>query len=204
MRVKAYPVQIWFLDKDLNKSAEALTTKRLSMTINGCVSAMIAARFYFNGIRSMRFYKYYFSTERYYSTIDTYFTNWPFNKGPRFNKYNTKESKWCRMCNEHYEYVKTYLSVLLAEYAYRTGKPHEFEDFLSWELLDAPKLKIPNGNLKSIQLPWKNLNPKYRRKDIIEGYILQYKSLITHPLTDYKDSNIDIPDWIMNSYSLDI
>lgn len=91
---------------------------------------------------------------------------------PSFRSYNTKLSKWCRMCNEHYSYVVNFLSCLLVEYEFRFKKMHGLSKFLEWEF--ANPINIPSANLKTIVFPWKLLNPRFRRKDIVDGYRLQF------------------------------
>lgn len=202
---KQYPIQIWFLDADLQKSASYLTNKLLCKTINGCVQALLAARFYYIGIRSPKFYKYYFDKDRKIETLDRFFPCWPLKTKPMYNQYNSKTSKWARKCLEHYNYIKTYLDILLNEYSYRYKTSHKMVVFLNWLECDAPTLNIPLAKLSKITLPWKNLNPKYRRKNIIDGYILQYKSVIDNyggvKIDDFK--NRDIPEFlIFNKISL--
>ena len=138
----------------------------------GCVNALNSARFYYAGIRSMKFYKHFFAKERKQQTMEELFPLWPVAMKPSFNSYTSKTSKWTRMCREHYDYVKMYMNALLDEYMYRYKKPHNISKFAEWLEFDAPKLNIPEGHLSKISLPWKCLNPKYRRKDICLGYRL--------------------------------
>lgn len=177
---KRYPIQIFFLSEDLVESATWLSNKYLIKSITGCMQALVATRFYFVGIRSAKFYKYYFDKCRKQETLDTFFPLWPLKQKPPFNNYSSKTSKWCRMCKEHYEYVKSYLQILLDEYTYRFNKEHGLTRFLEWENLDAPQLKIPEGHLKKIQIPWKNLNPKFRDKNIQLGYRKQYTAILNN------------------------
>ena len=154
------------------------------------------------GIRSAKFYKYYFDKVRRSETMEHFFPLWPLRQAPPFNQYSSKTSKWCRQCKEHYDYIKTYMDVLLQEYEYRNKKPHGLEKFLEWLECDAPQMNIPQGNIKKIVVPWKVLNPKYRRKDIQLGYRLQYKALLENDgikITDFK--NRDIPEFLMQQNS---
>ena len=198
MKVKRYPIQIWFLSDDLTESAKWLTDKLLNKSLTGCMTALVAARFYYIGIRSAKFYSYYFDKVRTDDTMEQFFPLWPLRQKPPFNQYQSKASKWCRQCLEHYEYVKTYMDILLQEYEYRNKKIHGLEKFLEWVEVDAPKLNIPKANISKIVIPWKVLNPKYRRKDIASGYRLQYKALLENDgikISDFK--NRDIPDFLM-------
>ena len=110
------------------------------------------------------------------------------------------------LCLEHYEYVKKYLDILLSEYEFRFGKQHGLTKFLEWEEVDAPKLSIPNGNIKKICLPWKCLDPRWRRKDIIEGYRLQFMSSFEDDdaFKAYNGSRRDMPDFVVKHFKLDV
>lgn len=197
-RPKIYPIQIWFLDDDLQKSAEYLSNKFLYKTINGCMQALIAARFYFIGIRNKKFYKYFFSKERKQQTMDKYFPLWPMEKPPLFSNYDTKQSKWTRKCLEHIEYVKTYLDILCLEYEFRFKKQSSVEKFLEWLDNDAPKINIPKGNIAKIILEWKSIDPKFRNKDIIKGYRNKYKAIFQNDGIQIKDfTNRDIPEFLI-------
>lgn len=203
MKFKKYPVQIWFLDDDLNKSAQYLTNKFLVRTISGCMQALITTRFYFIGIRNKKFYDYYFNKERQAETLDRFFPLWPLQQKPKFNKYMSKEGKWTRKCKEHYDYIYKYLGILLDEYQYRFGKEHKLSKFLEWLDFDAPKLNIPEGHLKKIILPWKVINIKYRRKNILDGYRLQFISLLEkEPQEEFLKTKRDIPEFIVKHFSL--
>lgn len=198
MHPKTYPIQIWFLDNDLQISAQCLTNKLLNKTINGCFQALCATYFYYYGIRSKKFYSYYFDKSRKALTMDRYFPCWPIKTQPKYQSYSTRQSKWCRKCKEHFEYIKTYMGILLEEYSYRTNKEHGLGKFLEWLEFDAPKINIPIGNLKKIVLDWKVLNPKYRKTNIVEGFKLQYKAYLRTKGLDMKDfTKRDIPEWLM-------
>lgn len=202
MKIRRYPIQIWFLSENLKQSAEWLSNKQLIKTITGCMHALNATRFYFIGIRTPKFYKYYFDKEHKQETLNRFFPHWPLKQKPLFNQYKSKTSKWTRMCNEHYEYIKNYLQILLDEYLYRYQKPHNLVKFLDWLNFDAPKLNIPLGHIKKIIIPWKNLNPKFRRKDIYSGYRLQYKKLLENDgikIDDFK--NRDMPEFLIQKNS---
>lgn len=179
-----------------------LTDKQLSKSISGCMQALLAVRFYFIGIRSKKFYDYYFSKEKKQLTLEQFFPLWPFKTKPSFLQYTSRLGKWCRMCQEHYEFMKKCMDSLLTEYEFRNGKPHALDKFLEWTEYDAPKLKIPAGNIKKIVVPWKVLNPKYRRKDIYEGYRLQYKAFLENDgikVDDFKKR--DIPEFLVQKNS---
>ena len=106
------------------------------------------------------------------------------------------------MCKEHNDYIKKYMDILLVEYEYRFGKQHGLTKFLEWNEYDAPALKIPVGNISKIVIPWKVLNPKYRRKDIYEGYRLQYAALLKNDGIKVDDfAKRDIPDFLVSSTS---
>ena len=201
---KTYPIQIWFLDDDLQKSAEYQTNKTLMKSIDGCFQALVAARLYFIGIRTKTFFKHYFSKEKAKETMEQFFPLWPLKRRPSFQNYTSKTSKWTRMCLEHYEYVKRYLGILLDEYQYRFQKEHGLGKFLEWLDLDAPKLAIPEAHLAKISIPWKCLNPRWRRKVLVDGYRQQ----LVHSFEDddafkaYQGSCRDIPDFVDKHFKL--
>ena len=189
MKFKRYPVLVWFLDEDMQRSAAMLTNKHLVKTISGCLQCLLSARFYFIGFRSAKFYKHYFDKVRKAETMDKYFPLWPLKMKPSYQGYNSKEGKWCRKCLEHYTFISNYLDVLLDEYMFRYGKEHGLAKFAEWNKIDAPALNIPAGNLKKVVLPWKVLNPKYRKADILAGYRLQYKHMLE------KDGGVKLQDY---------
>lgn len=198
MKNKSYPIQIWFLDQDLQRSASFLSDKFLVKNINGCIQALLSVYFYFLGIRNKKFYDYYFNKERKQQTLDKLFPLWPFNKSPSYQQYTSKVSKWCRKCNEHFQYVKQYLEICCNEYQYRFGKQHSAIKLVNWIEYDAKKIPIKNSNVKNIVLEWKSINPKFRKKDIIQAYRLQYKSIMQNcgiKISDFSRRNI--PNWIL-------
>lgn len=179
-----------------------LSNKHLNKTIDGCYKALVSAYFYAYGIRSKKFCKHYFSKELKQETLDRFFPCWPLKQLPSYAAYNTRTSKWCRKCKEHMDYVTAYMEALCSEYEYRTGKVHGLAKFLEWMLVDAPKIKVPIGNLKKIVLEWKVLNPKYRRKVILEGYRLQYKHVLQNDGIKVSDfTKRDIPEWLLEKDS---
>ena len=174
MKIKKWPIYIWFLDNDLQKSASYLTDKALLRSLDGCMGALLSTIFYFIGIRSKKFYDYFFSKEQVDATMDRFFVNWPFKKKPSFSAYGRKESKWCRSCHENFDYCMSYLDILAAEAEYRCCKDTSKKQFLDWIQLDAPKIDFPYANIDDVVLPWKVIDPKFRKVDIVEGYRLQF------------------------------
>ena len=172
--IKKWPIYIWFLDKDLVKSAEYLTDKALLRSIDGCVGAIMSTIFYFIGIRSKKFYDYFFSKEQIDETMDRFFKNWPMKKKPSFNAYGRKESKWCRSCHENYDYCINYLKTLIDESAYRNILNNDHQAFLDWLDFDSLKIDFPYAKIEDVVLPWKCIDPKFRRINIIDGYRLQF------------------------------
>lgn len=206
--MKKFPTQIqaWFLDNDLSKSAQYQTNWSLDISLVGCEHALICARMYFIGIRSKKFYEHFFNKDNIASTYSRFFPNWPLKKKPTFIHYTSKLSKWCRQCNEHYTFIQDYLDILLCEYEYRHKKPHEMRKVYDWLCSSAPDLSIPNANLKSINIPWKPLKARYRRKDIIEGYRLQFMACFKDDdaFNAYNGTMRDIPDFVVKHFKLDI
>ena len=206
MKQKNYSVQIWFLDNDINQSAQYLTNKTLLSSIDGCFHALSCARLYYIGIRSKTFYKHFFSKDNAAETKDRFFPLWPLKQNPSMMTYNSHTSKWCRKCKEHYDYVKRYLETLLLEYEFRFNKQHGLAKYVEWEDIDAPKLIIPNANITNITLPWKCLDPKWRRKNIIDGYRLKFMNSFEDDdvYKAYACSKRDIPEFVVKYFKLDI
>lgn len=203
MKHKKWPVYIWFLDKDLMKSASYLTDKALLRSIDGCIGALMSTYFYMVGIRSKKFYDYFFSKEHADETMHRLFPNWPMKKKPLFSAYGRKESKWCRMCFENYNYVKDYLKVLLDEVEWRDGSANENAHILSWIELDMPHIDLPSAKLQEIYLPWKAIDPRFRRVDVIEGHRLQFMSTFedNDPFKAYGSCKRDIPMFVLEHFN---
>lgn len=188
-------IQIWFLDDDLSLSAQYMTNKILERTIVGCYHALVNSVFYFSGIRSKKIYDYYVRT----NSICDVFNNWCFKKFPKFTKFSTYESKWCRKCREHFDTVLTYFNILLDEYMYRFGKPHKLNNFSDWIVCDFNCDIIKRANLKTILFPWKNIDIRYRRKNIIDSYRLQFiNSFSSDMFTEYLNCKRDIPQFVLD------
>lgn len=205
MSKKTYPIQIWFLDNDLYKSAKYQTNSTLTKSISGCMQSLINVVFYFSGIRSHKIYKHFFSHDIRKESMDKYFPLWPLQQKPFFRQYLTRESKWCRKCFEHVEYTKKYMRILLDEYEYRFNRQHKLINFLEWFENDMPQLSIPYANIETIIIPWKNLDPKYRRKNIVRGYQLMFMSKFTkHPLDEFARTKRDVPDFVIEHFKLDL
>lgn len=199
MTPKFSKIQIWHLDEDPIVSASYLSNGLLHKSIKGCIQALLATRFYFIGIRNKKFYKYFFSKEHKANTMNTFFPLWPYEKPPLFSFYDSRQSKWCRKCKEHADYVVSYLEALVLEYEFRFKKTHSGRKFLDWLLTDAPELKIPVGHLKKVIFEWKCLNLKYRKKDIIQGYRDQCRALLQNDGIKISDfTNRDIPKFLLD------
>lgn len=201
---KTYSIQIWFLHEDLATSAAFQTNKTLETSIRGCVQGILSAIFYSKGIRSQKFYNYYFHKDRLSQSIDEFFPSWPFKAKPSYSLYSTKTSKWVRACKEHLDLTKTYLDILLDEYELRFRKQHKLHEFLNW--LAFSDFDLKPANLKTIVFPWKVLNPKYRNKDICLGYRKALLGTLTRAyiFDEFKDSKRDIPDFIVDHFKLDL
>lgn len=191
-------VDIWFLDNDLTLSAQSLTTKKLNKTIFGCYYSLIAARFYAIGIRTSGIYHYRFGKSFVEDTMGKYFIGWPDNEPPKFLKYSSPESKWTRSCLENYNFILKYLAILLDEYYLRTKNQHKFSKFLDW-FNEIEPLPLYSTNNTKIILPWKNLEQKYQKRDIIQGYRLKYMDSVDYNdiIKEYNLSKRDIPTWII-------
>lgn len=199
MRPKAYPIQIWFLDEDLTMSAQLLPDKQLSKTISGCMQALVTARMYVYGIRSNRFYKYYFDKARKAETMDKLFPLWPFSTKPSFQQFGSQASKWCRKCLEHYSYIRRYFSICLEEHEFRKGSPHATSTFVEWNDIDAPAISFPEAHLAKVHVPWKVLPPQFRSKDIESGYRKHLKHVLDRDggVTIGAYTKRDIPEFLL-------
>lgn len=170
---------------------------------------MVCSLLYMVGIRNKKACKYYFCKERKYESLQNYFPQWPMKESPKFVKYNSQESKWCRKCKNHYDVILLYFEKLLDEYAFRFGKDHvlyEMLDFLKMEQYFISLrfgIKVIHINDLKIVLPWKSLPLKFRKKDIIEGYKQYYKSIIIDPLFEYEYSKRDIPEYLLEGNEID-
>lgn len=204
MKHKKWPIYIWFLDKDLPKSAEYLTDKALLRSIDGCIGALVSTYFYMIGIRTKKFYDYFFAKERVQETMDRFFPNWPLSKKPSFAAYSRRESKWCKMCFENWSYAREYLEALLDEAAYRDGSEHASASFLPWLDLDMPHIDLPKARIDEVVLPWKAIEPRFRRVDVIEGYRLQFMSTFEDgdPFKAYGSCRRDIPQFVVEHFNL--
>lgn len=80
--MKYYNVLVMFLDEDLDKSSKSFSDRFISPQINHINGILMSTLMYYVGIRSKRFYDYYFSKEKYSETIEKYFTNYPLKTKP--------------------------------------------------------------------------------------------------------------------------
>lgn len=115
----------------------------LSTSINGCIGAITSAIMYFRGIRTKKFYDYFFSKDNIASTMERFFTGWPLPKKPSFRMYTSREAKWCRSCKECFDFVLSYLDILLDEHQFRHSSSHIASGFPYWVRFDMPSLDIP-------------------------------------------------------------
>lgn len=199
---------ILFLDENLEKSSQMLSNAHLDSNIKNCCQILMCSLFYVVGIRSKKMHSYYFSKDRYEESTRRFFSNYPFKQKPKFVKYNSQEAKWCRKCKNHYDVISEYLEKLFNEYSYRFGYDHELYEMLDFLKMEPFYITLNHGytypfveNLK-IQLPWKSLPLKFRKKDIIEGYKQYYKHIIIDPLFEYENSKRDIPEYLFEGNEL--
>ena len=194
-----------FLDKDLQKSAQYLTSFHLEHGIRNSIQVLLCSVFYLVGLRNKTLFKHYVCKERWDETRFKYFPQYPLKSMPKFSYYNSQEARWCRKCYDHYRIVSDYLGFMLDEHVFRWGKEHmlwEMHDFLRilpMELSVRRGLLLPKLSDKSkIQLPWKNLPVKYRKRDIVAGYREYYKSIIASPLDAFVGTKRDVPDFLLD------
>lgn len=203
MKHRTWPIHIWFLDQDLRTSAMFLTDKALLKSIDGCVGALLSAYFYMIGIRSKKFYDYFFSKENIQSTMDRFFPHWPLKKKPSFSAYGRKESKWCRSCLENYNCAKQYLGILLNELEFRESTKSDVESILNWIEIDMPRIELASIGLSIVVFPWKVVNPKFRRENVVDGYRLQFISTFedNDPFKAYGPCKRDIPQFVLDYFN---
>lgn len=204
---KKWPIYIWFLDDDLNMSASYLTDRALLQSIDGCIGALISSYFYLIGIRSKKFYDYFFSKENVDETMSKHFYCWPSKKKkPSFAAYSRKESKWCRSCLENFNYVLRYLEILVDEFSYRHSKADERLSIFYWIKENLSSVDIPSIGLEKIILPWKCIDPKFRQQNVIDGYRMQYVSSFKNPnpFDEYGACVRDIPQFVLELSNCDL
>ena len=201
---KKYVAHIWFLDDDLVMSSQMLTDKCLSKTIDGCIGCIVSTYMYLVGIRSKKFYSYFFSNGNTQQTLTDKFFGWPLKKNPSFSAYQWKESKWCRMCHDNYDYIVKYLAILFDEYSYRHLSMHQAYNILQWAQENEIISSFPYANIEVI-LPWKSIDPQFRSTNIIDGYRKQYCATQIPDgdvFSAYGNSKRDIPDFVIDTFNL--
>ena len=196
---------VLFLDKDVSKSARCLTNFHLEHGIRNSIQVLLCSIYYLIGFRNRTIFKHYVSKDRWDETRFKYFPQYPLNTMPKFSYYSSYESRWCRMCNDHYGYLSEYLGCMLEEHAFRYNSEHrmaEMHDFLRtlpFEIAVRRGLKLVSLKDKTrMQLPWKNLPVKFRKKDIIAGYRAYYRSIIPSALDAFIGTKRDIPDFLLD------
>lgn len=194
-----------FLDDDLMKSAQSLTNHHLCEGIDHSVQVLMCSIYYMVGIRSRTAFSHYVSKDRWERTRFEYFPQYPLKKMPRFAFYASEEAKWCRKCSNHYGIVADYLECMLEEFTFRTGKVHELAEMhgflqqLPMEIAVRKGYRLPTLKEGSaIQLPWKNLPLKFRKKDIVSGYRAYYKSIIHGALAAFVGTKRDVPEFLVD------
>ena len=204
MKYRQSNVLIWFLDADLQKSAEYLCDVALDKTVEGCFCALSCAILYFAGIRTKKVHEYLFAKERKAETVDRLFQGWPFVSPPQMKYWTSRACRWARQCGEYFDYAKRYFDILLQEYEYRRRRRHRRAALSEWIDCDM-RTKIPAAGVKTVALPWKSLKQKFRRRDVIEGYRLQYDDtfVMGDPVQAYLTSARDIPEFLSRKYGLE-
>ena len=75
---------------------------------------------------------------------------------------------------ENFDCCKKYLELLVQESDVRNCFVHSHQEFIDWMSFDAPKLDFSYAGIDDVVFPWKVINPKFRKIDIIDGYRAQY------------------------------
>ena len=127
------------------------------------------------------------------------FSCWPLKKKPSFASYSWKESKWCRMCHENFDYIMEYLSILLDEHVMRFKSEHIMTPAHEWLQCAMQQLDFPYAKLKSVVLPWKVVDPRFRCVDLVEGYRKAFISQLEDgdPFKAYERCARDIPQFVL-------
>lgn len=190
---------VWFLYEDLDLSARSLSNQYLNKSICATIQLMFCTHYYFAGIHTPRMFKILFNSEHLDETVDRVFPGFDFTYKFKFSFYKNKAAKWARKCYEHYDMMERYLLAMLAEWNYRFPKnPHKMTE-IAFYLIDQNniKSKLPKANLKKIDLDWKSIGKKYRNKDTFLAFRNYYCSKISDPFDEYKFSNRDIPQFVL-------
>lgn len=190
---------VWVIDNDLEVSAHGLTNEYLNKTIVNLIQILVDVKFYFAGIRNKRYYQYYFNKERKEETMSQLF---PGIDGytPKMKFQTHRTTKWARRCLEHYEYFRKYLNICFLEYNARRRRFHKMSDIILFLLEDSSVAEhLPKANIEKVTLDWKNIPKRIRCRDVLEMYRRYYVSLIGDPFIAYKDSNVDIPDFVIKA-----
>ena len=198
-RHKIYDPIVWILYDDFAKSASSLSNYYLSKTIVNIIRLIVCAHYYFAGIRSNRIFKHFFSKENIEETIASVFPGLDVHYKFKFVLFKHKVGKWARQCYEHMDFLEKYLVACLKEWSWRVKtSPHEMYDIAIYFLTENNiKRFLPKANLKKVVPVWQMIPPKYRSKDIYEGFRNYYAHLIKDPYTDYAFSNRDIPEFVL-------
>lgn len=193
-------MSVWFLDEDLDVSASYLTDKALEKSIRGCTGALVTTYMHMVGIRSKHMHEMMFSKENEADTMSRLFLGWPGKHHPSFSAYGRKESKWCRACHENFDYMARCLRSLLDERMFRKPRTCHEEEILEWVMSAIVHVDFPYAGIDKVVLPWKALDTKWRRLDIIEGYRLQYVAELEDgdPFTAYTTCKRDIPSFVID------
>jgi len=109
------------------------------------------------------------------------------------------------MCREHAEYILSYAEILFDERRYRSPKPDSAFKFTEWARDVRLPEDLPASGQTNLVLPWKSLKTRFRRRDVLEGYRLQYMDtfLWQDPIGAYGCSGRDVPDFVIRHFRLD-
>lgn len=206
--MRTYSVKVWVLDENQKLSAQYMTDKTLKQSLKNSFRIITCAILYWNGIRTKGVYVGKFSQDEFQTTMDTLFPNWTFKFIPSLKESRWEETKWCRKCGEHFWWMYSYCKTLCDEIIYRHPNAkwtNYIRNILNWLNNVENMISVPMANIKEIQFPWKNLNPKFRNCDIIIGYrkafIDMFKSYDI--MKEYQGTNRDIPQFVLDAFVLD-
>lgn len=193
-----------FLSQDPEENARLLTNFWLDKQIDHLANILFDVLYYCVGVRSKRAFKFYFSRDKREESLNKFFPTIPTSVIPPFLFYSSVEAKWARKCGEHYMLLSRHLEYACLEYVYRFDRSHPVEIMVPWFLgepiqLGLQNISFPMVGLKTIVLPYRNLPPKYRRRDIVQGYREYFASLVNDPMSEYLDAKREVPEFLLKA-----
>ena len=211
---KKYKPLVWFLSPNSKENAQWLATKDLDYSIKNGVQILVCLQLWLSGIRTARTFKYLFpvimrgdparrekldtlkeNAEKYFPELLSDCPKFKFKF--TFSKHTT--AKWVRMCKEHFSFLAEHLIVMTQEWAARfPNNRHKLESAAFWLTSEIDISSLPDlPQNESIIPDWRQIPPKYRSKNIYDGYKTYYSICMTENAQKaYADSGHQIPEFI--------